>query len=47
MTVREMLGKLDSLELTEWSAYFHILNSPPEIDPEDAVKEAKSIFGGR
>jgi hypothetical protein len=46
MTVREMMSKLDSLELSEWQAYFALQHAPEEIDPEAAVKDAKAIFGG-
>lgn len=46
MTVRELLERIDSRELSEWMAYYHIKGEPPPQDPEVTVSQIRSILGG-
>jgi hypothetical protein len=46
MTVREMLMKMDSYELSEWAAYFRIKDEPVPQDPEIAIANAKRLLPG-
>jgi len=41
MTVREMLGRIDSRELTEWLAFLNLSseNKEPEPEPEKQTSE--------
>ena len=41
MTVREMLGKLDSMELAEWQAFFEIERKRSTGEPIDESLEDK------
>jgi len=41
MTVREMLGKLDSMELAEWQAFFEIERKRSTGEPMDESLEDK------
>jgi len=42
-TVKELLEGMDSLELTEWWAFF-ILQKRSQADPEDMAEQLKKAF---
>jgi hypothetical protein len=46
MTVREMLERLTSKELSEYEAYFRIKDEPAPTNPDAAVSAMKAAFGG-
>jgi hypothetical protein len=46
MTVREMLDRMTSRELSEWEAYFCIKDEPVPQDQDAAVKTMKAMLGG-
>jgi hypothetical protein len=46
MTVGELLGKISSKELTEWSAYYRIKQVESDMDAADA-ENRRTIRGQR
>lgn len=51
MTVRDLLSRIDSRELTEWAAFIKIENDPPEKeafysnDPKVMADKMRGILG--
>ncbi len=45
MTVKEMLAKMDSKEISEWQAYFAVNSEPSPQNQDVAVANMKAAFG--
>ena len=46
MTVKEMLERIDSAEITEWMAYFKLCDNPDLVKPKQSTDDLKTILTG-
>jgi hypothetical protein len=46
MTVKELLMRIDSAEITEWMAYFKLCDNPELVKPHQSADDLKTILTG-
>ena len=44
MTVKELLSRIDSAEITEWMAYFKLCENPDLVKPKQSADDMKVIL---